>query len=71
MYGNRGIIMSNVEPDLEVQEMVLTEPEIGDLLVAYRNQLGIEYVFGVPGRAIEPLCNALARSECPGCGSQV
>jgi acetolactate synthase-1/2/3 large subunit len=62
--------MSNVEPDLEVQEMVITEPEIGDLLVAYRNQLGIEYVFGVLGGAKEPLCNALARSERPGCGSQ-
>ena len=27
--------MGNVEPDLEVQEMVLPEPEIGGLLVAY------------------------------------
>jgi acetolactate synthase-1/2/3 large subunit len=55
--------MSNLEPDAEVQETVLTEPEMGDLLVAYLNQLGIEYVFGVPGGAIEPLYNALARSE--------
>ena len=55
--------MSNLEPDAEVQETVLTEPEMGDLLVAYLTQLGIEYVFGVPGGAIEPLYNALARSE--------
>jgi acetolactate synthase-1/2/3 large subunit len=37
-------------------------PEVGDLIVAYLEQLGVEYVFGVPGGAIEPLYNALARS---------
>jgi acetolactate synthase I/II/III large subunit len=37
--------------------------EVADLIVAYLEQLGIEYVFGVPGGAIEPLYNALARSE--------
>ncbi|TFV90812.1 thiamine pyrophosphate-binding protein [Oxalobacteraceae bacterium OM1] len=37
--------------------------DVADLLVAYLEQLGIEYVFGVPGGAIEPLYNALARSE--------
>jgi acetolactate synthase-1/2/3 large subunit len=37
--------------------------EIGDLLVAYLAQLDIDFVFGVPGGAIEPLFNALARSE--------
>ncbi|WP_230414118.1 thiamine pyrophosphate-binding protein [Collimonas silvisoli] len=36
--------------------------EIADLLVAYLEQMEIEYVFGVPGGAIEPLFNALARS---------
>jgi len=35
--------------------------EVGDLLVAYLRQLSIKYVFGVPGGAIEPLYNALAR----------
>lgn len=38
-------------------------PDMADLLVAYLEQLGIEYVFGIPGGAIEPLYNALARSE--------
>ncbi|HFD13288.1 MAG TPA: thiamine pyrophosphate-binding protein [Crenotrichaceae bacterium] len=38
-------------------------PELGDLLVHYLEQLGIEYIFGVPGGAIEPFYNALARSE--------
>lgn len=34
-----------------------------DLIVDYINQMGVEYVFGVPGGAIEPLYNALAISE--------
>lgn len=34
-----------------------------DLIVNYLELLGIEYIFGVPGGAIEPLYNALARSE--------
>lgn len=37
--------------------------EVADLLVAYLEQIGVEYVFGIPGGAIEPLFNALARSE--------
>ncbi len=37
--------------------------EIADLLLAYLEQMEIEYVFGVPGGAIEPLFNALARSS--------
>lgn len=37
-------------------------PELGDRLINYLERLGVEYVFGVPGGAIEPLYNALARS---------
>ena len=37
--------------------------EVADLLVAYLEQMGVEYVFGVPGGAIEPLFNAMARSQ--------
>ena len=33
-----------------------------DLLVQYLEMLGVEFVFGIPGGAIEPLYNALARS---------
>ncbi len=40
--------------------------EIGDLIAAYLQQLGVDYVFGVPGGAIEPLYNALARSDRAG-----
>lgn len=36
--------------------------ECGDLIMAYLEQLGVEYVFGIPGGAIEPFYNALARS---------
>jgi acetolactate synthase-1/2/3 large subunit len=37
--------------------------ECGDLVLQYLEQLGVEYLFGIPGGAIEPLYNALARSE--------
>lgn len=37
--------------------------ELGDLLVGYLAQLGVDYVFGIPGGAIEPLFDAMARSE--------
>jgi len=32
-----------------------------DLIVDYLEQIGVEYIFGVPGGAIEPFFNALAR----------
>lgn len=35
----------------------------GDLIIAYLSQINVEYVFGVPGGAIEPLYDALARRE--------
>ncbi|MFD2229205.1 thiamine pyrophosphate-binding protein [Alkalimarinus sediminis] len=37
--------------------------ENGDLILNYLERLGVEFVFGVPGGSIEPLYNALARSE--------
>ncbi len=37
--------------------------EGGDLILGYLEQLGVEYVFGIPGGAIEPLYNARARSQ--------
>lgn len=44
--------------ELEPQPM-----EAVDLIVTYLEQIGVEYVFGVPGGAIEPFYNALARSS--------
>ncbi len=37
-----------------------------DIIIEYLKQLGIDTVFGVPGGAIEPFLNALARSERQG-----
>ena len=37
--------------------------DLADLLLQYLAKLEIEFVFGIPGGAIEPLYNALARSE--------
>ena len=37
--------------------------EAAELIVAYLERIGIGHVFGVPGGAIEPIYNALARSE--------
>jgi len=47
-----------LNPQATVKEM----PQVADLIVSYLEQMGVEYVFGVPGGAIEPLYNALARS---------
>ncbi|PHS72216.1 MAG: acetolactate synthase, partial [Cycloclasticus sp.] len=37
-----------------------------DLLIEYLEKIGVEFVFGIPGGAIEPLYNALAKSEARG-----
>lgn len=47
----------------EIQADGTAQHEYGDLLLSYLEQLGVEYVFGIPGGAIEPFYNALARSE--------
>jgi len=54
------------KPQLHPQPQPHPHPhplEAADLLVAYLEQIGVEFVFGVPGGAIEPLYNALARSS--------
>src|SRR5450759_1340918 len=54
-----------LEQVLETETQLQPQPqpmEAVDLLVAYLEQIGVEFVFGVPGGAIEPLYNALARS---------
>lgn len=48
-----------VTTPVEFAEPALT---VADLLVCYLEQIGVEYVFGIPGGAIEPLYNAIARS---------
>src|SRR3954467_3788273 len=38
------------------------EVEVAELVVSCLERAGVEYVFGIPGGAVEPLYNALARS---------
>lgn len=52
-----------VDPPSPAPMPVATPQEAGDLLVNHLANIGVEYVFGVPGGAIEPLYNALARSS--------
>ncbi|MEH6462016.1 thiamine pyrophosphate-binding protein [Chitinimonas sp. JJ19] len=41
----------------------LPEPtDVAEVVVRYLEAIGVEYVFGVPGGAVEPIYNALARS---------
>ncbi|RKZ93746.1 MAG: thiamine pyrophosphate-binding protein [Candidatus Parabeggiatoa sp. nov. 1] len=47
-----------VQDDNETEQI-----ELSDLVVNYFEHIGVDYVFGVPGGAIEPLYDALARSE--------
>ncbi len=37
-----------------------------DIILNYLENIGVEYIFGVPGGAIEPLYNALARRQAMG-----
>jgi acetolactate synthase-1/2/3 large subunit len=40
--------------------------ENADLIVHFLEKIGVKYIFGIPGGAIEPLYNALARSQARG-----
>lgn len=63
MSAHMSLITSHSDSKDEDSRISPTEPyEVADLLVAYLEQIGVEYVFGIPGGAIEPLYNALARS---------
>jgi acetolactate synthase-1/2/3 large subunit len=65
------IVCCNVESNTVLASTFALAPDLtrepgardaADLLVDALAALGVEYVFGVPGGAIEPLYNALARS---------
>lgn len=57
------MVPSSVRQPFEQYSEPYSQPaEAADLIVAYLEQIGVEVVFGVPGGAIEPLYNALARS---------
>lgn len=44
------------------QFLAVVETTYADMIVEYLDRIGIDVVFGVPGGAIEPFMNALARS---------
>lgn len=44
----------------------MVEVEVAELVVSCLAKAGVEYVFGVPGGAVEPIYNALARSARQG-----
>lgn len=60
-------IAVKIDPDINASNTEDVSPDAakpltyGDLIIAYLSQINVEYVFGVPGGAIEPLYDALAR----------
>ncbi|MBI5749620.1 MAG: hypothetical protein HZA00_10895 [Nitrospinae bacterium] len=34
-----------------------------DLIIKYLEEMGVRYIFGIPGGALEPLYDAINRSE--------
>jgi acetolactate synthase I/II/III large subunit len=64
MGANNPLVTSRVSVAGDSTAIVPTQTvEVADLLVAYLEQIGVEFVFGIPGGAIEPLFNAMARSQ--------
>jgi acetolactate synthase-1/2/3 large subunit len=59
-----------MEPERDIGAYTARAPAttftLGDLLVTHLQRLGVEFVFGVPGGAIEPLYDALARNARAG-----
>lgn len=58
--------MSVTPSDLAIQNNnPITEQPVraADLILHYLDQLGVKYLFGIPGGGIEPLYDALARSQ--------
>lgn len=53
-------------PSCEGELQTVEEYTTADLIIEYLEHLGVEYIFGIPGGAIEPLYNALAKSERKG-----
>ncbi len=56
------VVKTNSAADTQVDKPLL----VSDLLLLYLKQIGVQYVFGIPGGAIEPLYNALARDSRQG-----
>jgi acetolactate synthase I/II/III large subunit len=55
---------TDVSPPAPLSQLV--QVEVAELIVSCLEKAGVEYVFGVPGGAVEPIYNALARSARQG-----
>ena len=62
------LLVTASENDVTVPAPVdqLVQVEVAELIVSCLEKAGVEYVFGVPGGAVEPIYNALARSARQG-----
>jgi len=59
------IVKTDTSSDIESTKGILAGSKgstLADLILAYLSSIKVEYVFGVPGGAIEPLYNSLARA---------
>jgi acetolactate synthase I/II/III large subunit len=59
-------MLSLVKVDVDAHRLQIEASSVADQLVTRLAQLGIREYFGVPGGAIEPLFNALARQQARG-----
>ena len=55
--------MATRKTELFVSNRSVQSYSMADRIIEYIDALGVEYIFGVPGGAIEPLYDAMARSE--------
>jgi len=55
--------MSKLSTQARANGPNISADDISDTIINYLDKLNVKYVFGVPGGAIEPFVNALARSE--------
>ena len=52
--------------DVHLRQQPVKVFSVADLMLSYLKQIGVKYVFGIPGGAIEPLYDAIARDERAG-----
>jgi acetolactate synthase-1/2/3 large subunit len=50
-------------PSTKSASNCIRELDAAELIVHYLESIGVEYIFGIPGGAIEPIYNALAKSS--------
>lgn len=71
MHADRSAIEAMLIADLVQTDAAPADTTVADLILRVVARLGSQFMFGVPGGAIEPLYNALARAERAERGDQV